>query len=102
MPKLKLSSKTRLNIPDDKVKHVIFLLPQINSGQLKKANHQTFLPKPFIVKHHKVYADIASLHDLNIINQYATRLLMQTKPEITLERPARQTINWRFKTIKFH
>ena len=102
MPKIKLSSKTRLNVPRGRVNSMIFNLPQINPGQLKKAIGKDYLPQPFIVKHNKLYANIANLNDLNKVNQLVTRLLMQTKLEITIDRPARLTINWRFKTLKFH
>lgn len=89
---------------------ITFQLPQFTVGQL----HQyalnkglTRLPLQFSKKQDKPYVTIHTLNDLKTVNDVITDYLMHTKTKqkninLRLGNPARMTINWRFKTIKFH
>lgn len=87
-----------------------FQLPQFTAGQLHRYalnKGLTRLPLQFSKKQDKPYVTIRTLNDLKTVNDVITDYLMHTKTKhkninLRLGNPARMTINWRFKTIKFH
>lgn len=93
--------------PEHKME-ITFKLPQYDANLFINAlteKGQHHLPPQFSRKHHKLYATAKSLYDLYIINEVVTSYLQTTNtknPNVRLGKPARETINWNFKTLKFH
>lgn len=89
---------------------ITFQLPQFTAGQLHRYalnKGLTRLPLQFSKKQDKPYVTIRTLNDLKTVNDVITDYLMHTKIKhkninLRLGNPLRMTINWRFKTIKFH
>lgn len=99
MAKIKINAKNQVRRYQSTI---TFTLPQFDAREFKGRLKIKYLPRPFVMHGKTLMARITTLADLDKVNKQVTHYLSLSNPNINDLRPARLTINWRYKTLKFH